>query len=42
MTTDRAVQYLMSLVRELCKLPHETEWVEAGFICPTIPKRLPN
>ena len=28
MTTDRPVQYLVSLVRELCKLPHETEWVE--------------
>lgn len=28
MTTDRPVDYLVSLVRELCKLPHETEWVE--------------
>ena len=28
MTTDRAADYLMSLVRELCKLPHETEWAE--------------
>lgn len=28
MTTDRTAEYLISLVRELCKLPHETEWVE--------------
>ncbi len=28
MTTDRSGEYLTSLVRELCKLPHETEWVE--------------
>lgn len=28
MTTDRPADYLISLVRELCKLPHETEWVE--------------
>ena len=28
MTTDRPAEYLVSLVRELCKLPHETEWVE--------------
>jgi hypothetical protein len=28
MTTDRPSEYLVSLVRELCKLPHETEWVE--------------
>ena len=28
MTTERPVEYLVSLVRELCKLPHETEWVE--------------
>ena len=28
MTTDRPVEYLVSLVRELCKLPHETEWAE--------------
>lgn len=28
MTTDRPTDYLVSLVRELCKLPHETEWVE--------------
>lgn len=28
MTTDRSVEYLTSLVRELCKLPRETEWVE--------------
>ncbi len=28
MTTDRPIDYLVSLVRELCKLPHETEWVE--------------
>jgi ATP-dependent DNA helicase RecG len=27
-TTDRPAEYLVSLVRELCKLPHETEWVE--------------
>src|SRR3989338_11426563 len=28
MTTDRPVEYLVSLVRELCKLPQETEWAE--------------
>lgn len=28
MTTDRPVEYLIGLVRELCKLPQETEWVE--------------
>lgn len=28
MTTDRPAEYLAGLVRELCKLPHETEWVE--------------
>lgn len=28
MTTDRPSDYLVSLVRELCKLPSETEWVE--------------
>ena len=28
MNTDRNPIYLESLVRELCKLPHETEWVE--------------
>lgn len=28
MTTDRSPEYLASLVRELCKLPDETEWVE--------------
>ena len=28
MTTDRKPEYLISLVRELRKLPHETEWVE--------------
>jgi predicted HTH transcriptional regulator len=28
MTTDRTAEYLISLVRELCKLPKETEWVE--------------
>jgi predicted HTH transcriptional regulator len=28
MTTDRPADYLVSLVRELCKLPQETEWVE--------------
>jgi ATP-dependent DNA helicase RecG len=28
MTTDRNAEYLVGLVRELCKLPHETEWVE--------------
>jgi predicted HTH transcriptional regulator len=27
-TADRPAEYLMSLVRELCKLPQETEWVE--------------
>lgn len=28
MSTDRNEEYLTALVRELCKLPHETEWVE--------------
>ena len=28
MTMDRPVEYLVSLVRELCKLTGETEWVE--------------
>lgn len=28
MTTDRPAEYLVSLVRELCKLPQETEWSE--------------
>jgi len=28
MSTDRDADYLVGLVRELCKLPHETEWVE--------------
>jgi len=28
MTTDRPADYLESLVRELCMLPEETEWVE--------------
>ncbi len=28
MTTDRTHEYLTGLVRELCKLPRETEWVE--------------
>jgi predicted HTH transcriptional regulator len=28
MTTDRPADYLISLVRELCALPRETEWVE--------------
>ncbi len=28
MTTDRSADYLAGLVRELCKLPHETEWLE--------------
>jgi ATP-dependent DNA helicase RecG len=28
MTTDRSTDYLVGLVRELCKLPRETEWVE--------------
>jgi ATP-dependent DNA helicase RecG len=27
-TTDRPVEYLVSLVRELCKLSQETEWAE--------------
>lgn len=26
MTADRPADYLASLVRELCALPHETEW----------------
>lgn len=28
MTSDRPVDYLVSLLRELCALPRETEWVE--------------
>lgn len=28
MTTNRSAEYLAGLVRELCKLPKETEWVE--------------
>jgi ATP-dependent DNA helicase RecG len=28
MTNDRPISYLVSLVRELCKLPRETEWAE--------------
>ncbi len=28
MTPGRGAEYLAGLVRELCKLPHETEWVE--------------
>ena len=28
MSTDRSMEYLESLVRELCKLPAEAEWVE--------------
>ena len=28
MTMDRPVEYLVSLVRELCRLSGETEWVE--------------
>jgi hypothetical protein len=28
MTTDRKLEYLVSLVHGLCKLPQETEWVE--------------
>ena len=28
MNTDRSNDYLVGLVRELCKLPRETEWVE--------------
>ncbi len=28
MIVDRKPEYLQSLVRELCRLSHETEWVE--------------
>ena len=28
MTVDRDQEYLAGLVRELCKVPRETEWVE--------------
>lgn len=28
MSTDRSTDYLIGLIRELCKLPRETEWVE--------------
>jgi|GEM_PF-1401986 len=26
MSVDRTTEYLLSLLHELCKLPHETEW----------------
>lgn len=28
MTTAKSPEYLQGLVKELCKLPQETEWVE--------------
>ena len=28
MVADRSPEYLSALVRELCKLPNEAEWVE--------------
>jgi len=28
MTIDHAPEYLVGLLREFCKLPKETEWVE--------------
>ncbi|MBW2093364.1 MAG: hypothetical protein JRI80_00620 [Deltaproteobacteria bacterium] len=28
MTVDRPIEYLVSIVQELRKLPEETEWVE--------------
>jgi hypothetical protein len=28
MTIDRDQEYIVGLVRELCRLPRETEWVE--------------
>ncbi len=28
MTSDRSAEYLVGLIRELCKLPRETEWAE--------------
>jgi hypothetical protein len=28
MISERTPEYLFGLVQELCKLPHETEWVE--------------
>ncbi|MBF0413475.1 MAG: putative DNA binding domain-containing protein [Desulfamplus sp.] len=28
MTVDRPLEYLQSLIRELCQLSHETEWIE--------------
>lgn len=28
MTTERSVEYLTSLIRELCNHPQETEWIE--------------
>ncbi len=31
MTINRSVEYLVGLVRELCKLPNETEWV-TGYL----------
>jgi hypothetical protein len=34
MTTDRTAEYLIGLVRELCNLPQETEWVEFKEIAP--------
>lgn len=28
MTADRTPEYLIGLIRELCRLPRETEWAE--------------
>jgi len=28
MTIDHSEEYLLGLIQKLCKLPHETEWVE--------------
>jgi hypothetical protein len=36
-TTSRSAEYLAGLVRELCKLPRETAWLEFQKHC-TDPK----
>jgi hypothetical protein len=43
MTTDRPTEYLVSLVRELCKLPQETEWLELldGYLMKSPDSRAP-
>ena len=36
MTTDRSTEYLAGLMRELCKLPRETEWTIFGTLLLTL------